>query len=169
MGENPRDRVLNVFTEKLGPLGFSDVDIKNFEISIYNSIIDLASKQHMPKTWNNHTFKALYLYKAQAMYSNVIRPNVLYRLQSKELVLHEIPGMSADEIAPENWTEIIANEEAKMKNAYEIQEVAMTDQIICGKCKKRNVSYREKQTRSGDEGMTVFYKCIDCGHTWRQS
>ena len=37
----------------------------------------------------------------------------------------------------------------------------------CGKCKSTKVSNYEKQTRSGDEPMTQFFECADCGHRWR--
>ena len=37
----------------------------------------------------------------------------------------------------------------------------------CGKCKSTKVSNYEKQTRSGDEPMTQFFECADCGHPWR--
>lgn len=39
----------------------------------------------------------------------------------------------------------------------------------CIKCKGWRVAVGEKQTRSGDEGFTVFYKCVDCQHTWKQN
>ena len=37
----------------------------------------------------------------------------------------------------------------------------------CGKCGSTKVSNYEKQTRSGDEPMTQFFECSDCGHRWR--
>lgn len=37
----------------------------------------------------------------------------------------------------------------------------------CGKCKSTKVSNYEKQTRSGDEPMTQFFECFDCGNRWR--
>lgn len=37
----------------------------------------------------------------------------------------------------------------------------------CKKCKKRNVSIEEKQTRAADEPATLFITCLECGNTWR--
>ena len=37
----------------------------------------------------------------------------------------------------------------------------------CGKCKKRETSFYELQTRSADEPMTTFITCLNCGHRWR--
>ncbi len=39
----------------------------------------------------------------------------------------------------------------------------------CSKCSsKRTISWG-KQIRSGDEGTSVFAKCIECNHNWRIS
>lgn len=36
----------------------------------------------------------------------------------------------------------------------------------CGKCGTADASYREEQTRSADEPMTLFLTCRKCGHAW---
>uniref|UniRef100_A0AC35UCE1 DNA-directed RNA polymerase I subunit H n=1 Tax=Rhabditophanes sp. KR3021 TaxID=114890 RepID=A0AC35UCE1_9BILA len=38
----------------------------------------------------------------------------------------------------------------------------------CGKCKSKLVNYFQMQTRSADEGMTIFYNCQKCGNRWKQ-
>jgi DNA-directed RNA polymerase subunit M/transcription elongation factor TFIIS len=37
----------------------------------------------------------------------------------------------------------------------------------CGKCKKNKTTSYQLQTRGGDEPMTKFVRCINCGHKWR--
>lgn len=37
----------------------------------------------------------------------------------------------------------------------------------CIACKQKKVVYYEKQTRSADEPMTIFYSCLNCGKNWR--
>lgn len=39
------------------------------------------------------------------------------------------------------------------------KNLATTDQFQCGKCKKRQTSYYQMQTRSADEPMTTFVIC----------
>ena len=37
----------------------------------------------------------------------------------------------------------------------------------CPACRGRDATYREVQTRSGDEGSTTMLRCCICGHRWR--
>ena len=39
--------------------------------------------------------------------------------------------------------------------------------LVCSKCKATTVAVEQKQTRSADEGMTVFCRCMACGHKWK--
>lgn len=38
--------------------------------------------------------------------------------------------------------------------------------VQCRKCKSYRVHSLQKQSRSGDEGMTVYAKCSECHHNW---
>jgi transcription elongation factor S-II len=41
--------------------------------------------------------------------------------------------------------------------------------LKCGRCKKTNCTYNQVQTLSGDEPMTTFAYCNECGNRWRVS
>lgn len=43
----------------------------------------------------------------------------------------------------------------------------VTDLFQCGKCKKKNCTYNQVQTRSADEPMTTFVLCNECGNRWK--
>ncbi|KAB1256637.1 Transcription elongation factor A protein 1 [Camelus dromedarius] len=43
-----------------------------------------------------------------------------------------------------------------------------TDLFTCGKCKKKNCTYTQVQTRSADEPMTTFVVCNECGNRWKK-
>eukprot|EP00055_Hartaetosiga_balthica_P016488 m.104631 g.104631 ORF g.104631 m.104631 type:complete len:256 (+) comp9113_c0_seq1:63-830(+) len=43
-----------------------------------------------------------------------------------------------------------------------------TSMLRCGKCGGKDCEYKEMQTRSADEPMTVFATCCKCGYRWRQ-
>ncbi|KAM3183414.1 hypothetical protein ACTXT7_010395 [Hymenolepis weldensis] len=39
--------------------------------------------------------------------------------------------------------------------------------LTCGKCKQKNCTYNQVQTRSADEPMTTFVYCNNCGNRWK--
>jgi len=38
----------------------------------------------------------------------------------------------------------------------------------CSKCGNEEAYSWQRQTRSGDEPATRFYRCVKCEHTWRE-
>jgi DNA-directed RNA polymerase subunit M len=48
------------------------------------------------------------------------------------------------------------------------QQSMPTVRAICPKCGHKIAYYWQVQTRSGDEGMTTFYRCVKCSQTWRE-
>lgn len=44
-------------------------------------------------------------------------------------------------------------------------------QVQCARngCTGNRAYFMQMQIRSADEPMTTFYKCIDCGHVWREN
>jgi len=41
--------------------------------------------------------------------------------------------------------------------------------LHCPSCGGDSITVQQKQTRSADEGMTIFCACEDCGRQWRMS
>jgi len=39
---------------------------------------------------------------------------------------------------------------------------------VCPKCSHGKAYFFQVQIRSGDEPMSVFYKCVKCEHRWRE-
>ena len=48
-------------------------------------------------------------------------------------------------------------------------EVRIDSVFPCLKCQSKNVISSEKQTRSADEPMTVFFACLNCGNNWKMN
>lgn len=46
-------------------------------------------------------------------------------------------------------------------------ERSISDQLQCGRCGQKKVSYTQAQTRSADEPMTTFCTCEVCGKLWK--
>ena len=60
------------------------------------------------------------------------------KINDKQYLPHEIPYIKPYELDTDAWANIIDAEIERNKAAYHINKVAMTDQITCGKCKKKN-------------------------------
>lgn len=154
-------------------LRLSEIEAKDLEIGIFNASIDYANSLKIPTSWSCDLFAETYLNIAMSIYANldknsyVKNEKLMDRFKDREFLPHKLPYMSCEEIFPEIWKDILEKLERKIKGAYEIKQVSMTDQIKCGKCKNNKVTYYELQTRSGDEAITQYFNCICCGHKWK--
>ncbi|XP_017784479.1 PREDICTED: transcription elongation factor S-II [Nicrophorus vespilloides] len=77
--------------------------------------------------------------------------------------------MTAEEMANDEIKKI---RERFMKEAINDAQLATvqgtkTEMLKCGKCKKKNCTYNQLQTRSSDEPMTTFVLCNECGNRWK--
>jgi DNA-directed RNA polymerase subunit M/transcription elongation factor TFIIS len=67
------------------------------------------------------------------------------------------------ELFPEEWK----NETIRLKTSIIENNISNTD-VECPKCKQKNVYAITKQVRSGDEGATTFFTCLNCNNSWRE-
>ncbi|CAF1535378.1 unnamed protein product, partial [Didymodactylos carnosus] len=94
-----------------------------------------------------------------------LRNNVLLGYITPE----RLAVLTADEMASED----LKREREKLtKDAINEHQLAVatgigTDLIQCGRCKQKNCTYTEAQTRSADEPMTLFVLCNHCGKRWK--
>ncbi|KAM3927930.1 transcription elongation factor A protein 1 isoform 2-T2 [Leptodactylus fuscus] len=77
--------------------------------------------------------------------------------------------MSAEEMASDELKEMRKNltKEAIREHQMARTGGTQTDLFTCGKCKKKNCTYTQVQTRSADEPMTTFVFCNECGNRWK--
>ncbi len=118
-------------------------------------------------------FKKLYMNKCIQIYHN-INPNssiknisFLQRIKNGSLEITRVPFMSPLEIFPEHWEKLQEKQKATDELLYLKKPEAATDEFKCSKCKERRCTYYELQTRSIDEPMTKFVRCLVCDHRWR--
>ena len=144
------------------------------EESIFRFTKDTSKKRKIPVNWDSILFKKIYINKSRSMFSNlkkdsyVRNTNLLKKINSNEIDVINIASMTNQELFPEHWKELLDAKYKKDKFMYEGKTEAMTDQFKCGRCKSRECTYYEMQTRSADEGMTCFITCLNCGNRWKQ-
>jgi transcription elongation factor S-II len=95
------------------------------------------------------------------------------RLREHALLCHIAPArlatMTPEEMASDEMKKI---REKLSREAFNDHQMAtnsgtMSDLFQCGRCKKRNTTYNQLQTRSSDEPMTTFVLCNECGNRWK--
>ncbi len=165
-----RDKFREILIKELE---LSDLEATDLEIGVFNSTLDYANSLRLQLSWICPLFMDTYINNARSVYANLKKDSyiqnstLLDRMKNKEFTPHELSYMANEEVFPERWKHIIDKQKLKLKAAYEIKQVSMTDAIKCGKCKNNKISYYELQIRSGDENMTQFFCCISCGHKWK--
>ncbi|XP_064409738.1 transcription elongation factor A protein 1 isoform X2 [Latimeria chalumnae] len=85
-----------------------------------------------------------------------ISPDVLAKMTAEEMASDELKEMR------KNLTKEAIREHQMAKTGG-----TQTDLFSCGKCKKKNCTYTQVQTRSADEPMTTFVVCNECGNRWK--
>ena len=164
-----RDEICRLFEKG----GLTEIQAKDMEIGVFNYAIEYASEHEIPVTWMCELFKDVYIAKARSVYTNVNpdtyikNTDLLKRILECEMKPHEVAFLKAEGLFPDKWQSILEKETILNQSAYENTQASMTSDITCGKCKKNKITYYELQTRSADEPMTCFYRCLLCGNRWK--
>jgi transcription elongation factor S-II len=164
---------LQVLNQKCeGQLNADEID--DFERGIFNATLQDSKHRLLRCVWENPEFQTMYEITAKRAISNVDghsyvgNARLLTRLREGEFAPHDIPFMTYSDLYPEKWhtlSEAAMKREAKM---LEVDKSMATDMFRCSRCGKRQCTYYEMQTRSADEPMTQFIRCLNCGKQWRQ-
>lgn len=157
----------------INQLGLCELDATDLEIGIFNATLDYANSLSVQLSWTCPLFMDTYINNARFAFSNLKKTSyigndtLMDRMLKRDFAPHELAYMPNDEIFPDRWKTIVDKQKLRLKAAYEVKQVSMTDSIKCGKCKNNKISYYEMQIRSSDENMTQFFCCITCGHKWK--
>jgi transcription elongation factor S-II len=139
----------------------------NLERGIYNCIIQKATSEQIVKKWSNPYFVQIYTDHARSIYINLGVNSIRKAILSRAIKAQDFPFMTHQEMIPEKWSSLLEQKRIRDKNKYEVHLEASTDNFLCYKCKSRECTYYQMQTRSADEPMTTFVTCIKCGNRWK--
>ena len=168
-----RENVKRIINMKLSDV-MNSAEQEDLERGIYNHSLEESNRRGVRKVWDNPEFKAIYDITSRRTISNLdassyISNDRLYaRLKEGEFKPHDIPSMSYSELFPEKWGNMIEMAIKKEAKMLEVDKSMATDMFRCTRCGKRQCTYYEMQTRSADEPMTQFIRCLNCGKQWRQ-
>jgi len=150
------------------------IEQQDLEIGIYNAALQEAEKHNIRRNWENPGFVNLYNILARRIITNLVptsyvkNTRLLERLKDGEFKPHDVAFMNYGELYPENWQHLMDQQMKRETKLLEGNKDMATDQFKCGRCYKRQCTYYEMQTRSADEPMTIFIRCLNCGKQWRQ-
>uniref|UniRef100_A0A8C2TWI1 Transcription elongation factor n=1 Tax=Coturnix japonica TaxID=93934 RepID=A0A8C2TWI1_COTJA len=153
-GDSVRDKCIEMLTAALrmdGEWGGADAEhpqaeLKSTDMKYRNRVRSRISNLKDPKNPN-------------------LRRNVLCGAIAPALIAR----MTAEEMASDELKELrnAMTQEAIREHQMAKTGGTVTDLFQCGKCKKKNCTYNQVQTRSADEPMTTFVLCNECGNRWK--
>lgn len=125
------------------------------------------SEKYVEKNDIPYLINSIYENKIDELYnclSNKENNIILKRLFDNKIKPNEIAFFSPEKLMPEKYEKIIKKKELL---EYNKSKKSGTDAFKCSKCKSKNCDVTTKQTRSGDEPMTTFVSCLECGHVFK--
>ena len=168
-----RTHIQSILAQRLGSY-LTENQRLDLERGLYNAAIQDADRKGVRKHWENPEFEELYKVAARRVVANldpdayIGNPRLIQRLQDNEFPAHRIPFMTSKELYPEHWQQM-ADEQTKRENTMlEGDKEGGSDMFKCKRCGKSKTKYWEMQTRSADEPMTIFIRCLNCSKEWRQ-
>jgi DNA-directed RNA polymerase subunit M/transcription elongation factor TFIIS len=168
-----RNHVLDLCKERLGTM-FTKTELARLEKTILESALADANKKFVLKNFDNRLFTICYMNAARRVVSN-LDPNsyvqnlqLLEKVRSKDIDIELLSQMNATDYAPHLYSEMRDRQLLREQQQLEGNKAMATDLFKCNRCKKRETTFYELQTRSADEPMTKFITCVNCGNHWRQ-
>uniref|UniRef100_A0A6C0EJ47 TFIIS-type domain-containing protein n=1 Tax=viral metagenome TaxID=1070528 RepID=A0A6C0EJ47_9ZZZZ len=170
-----RNKIVLKFKDLLDKHEFENTEVLSVDLEkgIYNSVIKKCNEKEIIKRWTNKIFKKIYLNKAISIYSNldpdsyIENTRLIKRFKANEFKACEIALLDSLQMFPEVWKTIYDDKERRDKVLYEVNKDMATDIFTCSRCKKKECTYYQLQTRSADEPMTTFVTCLNCGKRWK--
>lgn len=143
--------------------------IINIELSCYNQTINKSDELLIYQSWDNEKFVYLYYLTCNKITKNLdpdseVQSNYLInKILNNEIDLSKIGSMTSDELSPDKSQNI--KDVLNLRNNQEIK-VKTSTLYTCRNCKKKEVSIREYQGRSLDEGSNLSLTCLFCNYNW---
>lgn len=137
---------------------------EKFDVRIANKILEIENLL-FHKFWFRN--RSTYINKiGQLMIFGKEYQKDILQLDGQKLLTYDI-----QDVVERIKRDILDEKRDQEDDSFEKENIYGKDQsdalIKCKKCKSSNISIEGVQTRSGDEGLTMKYKCYDCKKQWK--
>ena len=139
----------------------------NFEKGVFNYTIRECNFKKLVKKWENPTFTQIYIDRLRMVFNNISSPTIVDGLISGDILPQSVAFMTHQEIQPDKWNPLIDKKTKRDASKCDKKIGASTAMFTCSRCKSKNCTYYEMQTRSADEPATIFITCLNCDNHWR--
>lgn len=138
----------------------------NLEVGIFNKTIKVCTADGILKKWSNPQFVRVYTAELKTVMFNLeTNPELRARI-AESATPQDLAFMTHPEMNPEMWKTLVEQKAKRDQSLTSPTLTSSTDLYVCGKCRKRECTYYQLQTRSSDEPITTFITCINCGKCW---
>ena len=135
---------------------------KDIEQGVYN-----FSKDYVIQNEVEFMIEQIYQDKSSEIFNKLKEDgkDLIKLLDKKKIKAIDLAILKPEELNPKIYESILKKEEIRK---YKEENKSANSSFKCSKCgntKKFDVS--QKQIRAGDEPITTFVKCLECGYTFK--
>ena len=136
---------------------------KKIESSIFKFTQDYTEEQGIP-----FLFESIYENKMNEIIRNLDENSdnktLLENIKKGVIDPERLAFLKPEELDPDKYESIIKKKELE---EYKKNNKSTTNIFKCSKCKSRKSTVHQQQTRAGDEPMTTYVTCQECGHVFK--
>ena len=148
--------------------------IKALEVGVWNWSLKEASIRGNLQIWDD-TMKDDYCRRAAHCATNLTRgplsngnTYLLGLVLDSKVEPYNIPFLEAENLNFPMMSNLMKKKH--MRDHHDMSQYEAASEIFeCPACGAKKSKFRQLQTRSGDEGSTLFLTCLACGHEWTDS
>ncbi|KAL6530384.1 hypothetical protein OROHE_014737 [Orobanche hederae] len=170
--DQPRDKIREILAEALCKVSseVSDDYLKERVSKCDPYRVAVMVETAMFEKWGRSTSAQKFKYRS-VIFNIKDQNNPDFR---RKVLVGDIEPRLILELTPEEMASDerqIENEKIKQKALFNSERAAApkasTNEFTCGRCKKKDTTYYQMQTRSADEPMTTFVTCVNCNNRWK--
>jgi transcription elongation factor S-II len=161
-----RAKIFNMIREKFRGQFAKNNDLNNFAKEVEQAIFTAA--ESMKVDYVKHARERILVLSdkehqkeiIEGLVKNLISLNDYAEKEPRELLSKH--KMEELEEKAKMWSMAALQSDFYMRNTE-----TKDSEFQCPRCKHRKIFSTQKQTRSADEPMTTFFKCLNCDYNWK--